>query len=343
MCYKNPDSWMLGQLMKVSIIIPALDEEECLPVCLQSIASLSYPSENVEVIVADNGSSDKTREISKSYGAKVICNDTVNVSGLRNLGAESAKHDVLAFIDADCIVSMDWLRSAVKYSEDLSVTAWGSPPTVPADATWVQRTWYLVRKKEHPIVEVQWLESMNLFIRKELFNRVGGFDERLVTCEDVDLCYRIGEHGKIISDEKIQVVHTGEARTIREFVRKEIWRGQGNIQGIRSHGFSLKEIPSFLVPIYFGLMIPSLFMATILFLEPYLLIASVLLMLMPSAMAILKMRRKSMRSSDILRLSVLLPFYFFARTVAVVHRRKRRTEDVFAEQSKNPFHNNHTA
>ncbi len=85
---------------KVSIIIPARNEEKYLPSCLESISNLNYPKKDIEVIVVDNGSTDNTREIAKSCGATVLCDDSLNVSGLRSLGVAKSTGEIIAFVDA---------------------------------------------------------------------------------------------------------------------------------------------------------------------------------------------------------------------------------------------------
>ena len=180
----------------VSIIIPAFNEEECLSQCLNSIFNLNYPREKFEVIVIDNGSTDRTCDIVASYDVLLLQDRTKNVSGLRNLGAKHASGDILAFVDADCMVAEDWLVNAEKYFDDLSVAAWGGPPQVPENSTWVQKAWSVLRQNKQPVEFVDWLGAINFFVRKDLFNKVGGFDESLVTCEDVDLSYRLSKYGK---------------------------------------------------------------------------------------------------------------------------------------------------
>jgi len=306
--------------MKVSIIIPTYNEEKCLPECLDSIFDLDYSKEDIEVIVVDNGSTDGTREIAKSCGAEVLRDDSMNVSGLRNLGASQAKGDILAFVDADCIVSKDWLKNASKYSDDITVAAWGAPPAIPKESTWVQKTWYLVRQKEEVVQNVDWLESMNLFVRKDQFLAMGGFNEALITCEDVDFSYRISRYGQIVSDKRIEVIHLGEASTLQEFVRKEVWRGRSNLRGIFSHGLSLKEIPSLSIPLYFGVLLPMLFLGFLVSLNPTWLAVSILLFLLPTAAVLLKIRRKKIGRGSILKLFFLIQIYFFSRAIAVVKR-----------------------
>ena len=309
----------------ISIIIPTFNEGKRLPSCLDSILHLNYLHENFEVIVIDNGSTDGTLEVAEKSGVLVLVDKNKNVSGLRNLGARKAKGDILAFVDADCTVSEDWLGRASPYFVKEDVAAWGSPPSVPSGATWVQRTWYLVRKKDQAVKEVDWLESMNLFVRRDQFLSIGGFNEDLVTCEDADFCFRIAKYGRIVSDSRISVIHLGEASTVKEFMKKEIWRGQGNLRGVFSHGLLLRELPSFIIPIYFGVLIPLLVVGLVITRNPNLLIIFILLCLLPSMVVLLKVRKKMMGKADVFNLFLLLQVYFFARTVAILKKTRQHT------------------
>lgn len=305
---------------KISIIIPAYNEEERLSLCLDSVFFLDYPNDDFEVILVDNGSSDRTRDIAETYKVKVLRDDFKNVSGLRNLGAKQANGAILAFLDADCIVLKRWLQNASKYFDEQEIVAWGAPPVIPENATWVQKTWYLVRQKEDEIQPVDWLESMNFFVRKAQFLDVGGFNESLVTCEDVDFCYRICKYGKIISDSNINVIHLGEASTVKEFIHKEMWRGQSNLKGIFSHGFVWKELPSLSIPIYFGLVIPSFFIFFCFSMNPIWILAALFFSLIPSAAAILKVRNKIHGFWEAVKLFFLVQVYFFSRTAAILKK-----------------------
>lgn len=307
-------------VMKISIIIPTYNEEKRLPACLDSIFDLDYSKEDIEVIVVDNGSTDGTREIAKSCGAEVLRDDSMNVSGLRNLGAKHSKGDILAFVDADCIVSKDWLKNASKYSDDIAVAAWGAPPAIPKESTWVQKTWYSLREKEKQVQNVDWLETMNLFIRKDQFLAIGGFNESLVTCEDVDFCYRIRKYGRIISDNTLEVIHLGEAGTIKEFIRKEIWRGQSNLKGIFSHSLSLRELPSLCIPPYFGILVPTVFLGLVVSLNPSWFVASIVLYVLPSTALLFRVRKKKIGLVTMLKLLFLIQIYFFSRTIAVLKK-----------------------
>ncbi len=306
---------------KISIIIPTYNEENYLPSCLKSISTLNYPENDIELVVVDNGSTDSTRKIAESYGAKVLCDSALNVSGLRNLGVSESTGEIVTFVDADCIVTGEWLNNASIYFDNLNVVAWGGPPLPPKNSTWVQKTWFLVRQKGNQTQDVDWLESMNLFVRREQFITIGGFDSSLVTCEDVDFSYRISKHGRIVSDSKIEVIHLGEAATVSEFMRKEIWRGRSNLNGVFSHGFVLKEVPSLVIPIYFGFFLPIALLAFVAFLSSKYLLAIILLYLLPSLAAILKVKVKKIGGGGLLKLFLLLQVYFLSRTIAIVKRK----------------------
>jgi len=116
---------------KVSIIIPTFNEAKYLPLCLKALLSIDYPKEYFEIIVVDNGSTDCSREIAKEYHAKVYRNDLKNVSGLRNLEVKKSVGEIIAFLDADCVVTKNWLIEAEKYFFDLSVALWGAAPGPP--------------------------------------------------------------------------------------------------------------------------------------------------------------------------------------------------------------------
>lgn len=311
-------------LPKISIIVPAYNEEKFLPGCLRSIRELDYPAEKLEVIVIDNGSTDTTRDIARRHAAIILENGTMNVSGLRNLGAQEATGEILAFVDADCSVTVGWLKAAVKYFEDQSIAAWGAPANIPSNATWVQSTWYIIRKNNHIINDADWLESMNLFTRRQSFLEVDGFDETLVTCEDVDLCYRLKHLGRIVSDSNIQIIHHGEADTFVNFFRKEVWRGMGNLYGVFRHGLSFKELPSLLLPLHFLLLLP---LSAILIVSLGAVTGTIIVvffLLFPAIMVIIKKRAWRESPMTIMRLICLLEVYFFARTVALFKKSRKR-------------------
>ena len=122
---------------------------------------------------------------------------------------------------------------------------------LPHENTWVERAWHFKVEIKPPCAEVDWLPSMNMIVEKESFVAVSGFNESLITCEDVDLGMRLKSQGSIFYDQKICVVHLGEAKTLKHFFLKEKWRGQSNLRGFFEHNFDYREIPSVFLPVVY--------------------------------------------------------------------------------------------
>jgi len=237
----------------VSFIVPVYNDEKYIGRCLQSIKNQDFPAQKVELIVLDNGSTDCTPSILFKLECPFRVIPDVHVSALRNYGASMAQGDFLAFVDSDVELAPHWLTRALSAFEDSVVVASGCFPDIPKEATWVQQAWDIHQRgrcmSEDP-TPVPWLPSMNLVIRRETFCAVGGFNETLETAEDVDLCYRLGDHGTILRAPSMEAIHWGEAKDVATFWKKEVWRGLGNLFGIMSHGWRWDELPSLIYPVY---------------------------------------------------------------------------------------------
>jgi hypothetical protein len=237
--------------VRVSFIVPALNVEATLEACLDAILAAAPRTVEREVLVIDNGSTDRTVEIARARGARVISAPGLSVAALRNLGAQTARGDILACVDADCVIGEGWLTAALAHFDDPTVGAVGAPTAVPEDATWVQRMWALHRHRRTTLRVVDWLPTENLVLRKSAFQAIDGFNATLATCEDVDLCYRLGQRHRILSDPALRSIHLGEAPTLARFFRKERWRGRGNLAGLFAHRLRLAELPSVALPLYY--------------------------------------------------------------------------------------------
>ncbi|MCB1158321.1 MAG: glycosyltransferase [Leptospiraceae bacterium] len=172
---------------KISIIIPTLNEEEFLPVLLESIKKQTFT--DYEIIVADAGSKDKTAEVAEKFGAKVVPGGMPGPG--RNRGAEAARGEFLFFFDADVSLPEDFLESALNEMEerflDLATCEFKPQSDLQLDK--------LMFKLANLTVKLN--QSINpraagfcIFITRRLFNRVGGFDEDVKIAEDHDLVDR---------------------------------------------------------------------------------------------------------------------------------------------------------
>ena len=235
----------------ISFIVPTLNVEGYLPACLEAIKKQKVSEGEFEIIVVDNGSTDRTVEIARDSGAEVYIVPKKTVAALRNIGAAEAKGVFLAYVDADCVICDHWLQNGLRHFDDSKVAAAGVPTLVEENGSWVECYWFLQRKEEPRIKYVTWLPTENLIVRKSVFDKINGFNENLITCEDADFCYRLDKNFLIISDPDIASIHLGEAKDLKHFYTKEKWRGKGNLQGLFSHGIVWDELPSLLFPVYY--------------------------------------------------------------------------------------------
>ena len=208
----------------VSIMIPMFNSEEYIDLCLTSIFSLEYPQDKIQVIVADNASTDHSLEIVKKYAVEVVLCPDGNISRVRNVGAAAAKGEIFAFVDSDCAVGKEWLRSAIEIIGREGVVAAGSGYRLPKDPAWIEKVWLI----ESQIAErpVKFIPAGNFIVRAEAFRSVNGFNEELITCEDADICERLAIQGNnIINSNRIVSIHLRNPKSVTEFFKKETWYG----------------------------------------------------------------------------------------------------------------------
>jgi hypothetical protein len=235
----------------VSFVIPVRNDAARLARCLRTIRANAAPGHDIEIVVCDNGSRDDSADVARAAGARVLSLPGLPVSELRNQGARAASGRVLAFVDADHEIAPDWVAAALDvFAADEAVAAVGAMCDPPAGGTWVQRTYGLLRRRPAGARDVEWLGSGNLAMRRDAFDRAGGFDTSLETCEDVDLCHRVRREGyRIREDSRLRNVHLGDPSTLGELFRGELWRGRDNLRVSLRAPFAIRELPSVLIPV----------------------------------------------------------------------------------------------
>lgn len=233
----------------VSFVIPVRNDAARLRRCLASIRA-NAGSLPIEIIVVDNGSMDDSANVARSAGARVLPLPHARVSEARNLAAAQAAASIVAFVDADHVLSDGWLEGVRLALEDQAVSAVGAPYSSPDDANWVQRAYAGFRPVLVGREPTQWLGSGNLVVRKAAFQAVSGFDATLESCEDVDLCNRLIRAGHmLIADPRLRSVHLGDPRTLRALFFGELWRGRDNIRVTLRGPLTADALPSLLIPV----------------------------------------------------------------------------------------------
>jgi cellulose synthase/poly-beta-1,6-N-acetylglucosamine synthase-like glycosyltransferase len=317
--------------LAASVVIPARDEAERLPRTLAAVqAAVAAVPGGAEVIVADHGSRDETAAIARRLGARVVdASAARTISGVRNRGARVAQGDVIAFVDADTLVEPDWLAAGVRlFREQPFCGAAGFPPAT-EQGNWLVRASGLFAAPDAHLLKsrapARWLPSANLLVRRRTFDRLGGFDEELATCEDYDLTVRIRATGQeLLRDPALRATHLREPQSVAQLFRKERWRGRASIQGAFRHGLVVSELPSLILPfahVALALLVP---LAAALFGVVGLLVALALL-LAPSALMALRVANAAVTPWDVPSLFAFALVYNAARAAALVPERRSLT------------------
>ena len=191
--------------MKVSVIIPTLNEEKCIGECLEGLKRGTKQPD--EVIISDGMSTDKTVEIAEAYGAKVVLNEKKHAAGGRNAGIKASQGDIIVFLDADCIPDENWLFEICKAFEEDDIDGLGTyiEPAVPAniyEEFWGRLSLQLMMSYGNEPYYVINKTLNEAFItascayKRDLLLKIKGFSNFFANnAEDVDLCWRALDAG----------------------------------------------------------------------------------------------------------------------------------------------------
>ena len=102
------------QQPSLSVIIPAYNEERTIDKCIDSVLENNYPKEKMEVIVVDDGSTDKTKELAKRKKVKLLTQDHRGKSDALNLGIKNSRNEFIICLDADSFMEKDCIKELVK-------------------------------------------------------------------------------------------------------------------------------------------------------------------------------------------------------------------------------------
>ena len=198
---------------RISVVIPALNEEKYIKKCLSSLRKQKFDGD-FEIIVVDAGSSDLTVDMTKPLADKIIRHRDRPVGFTRNLGAKAAQGKYVAFIDADTIASPGWLSSINRSLYDSKVVG-VTGPTIPYDGSKIDSLMYMI--------SMGWLQhfsvlfglphvgAANCAYRREQFLKRGGFNENVTLSEDLALSLKMRHEGQLVYDNNM-IAYTSTRR-----------------------------------------------------------------------------------------------------------------------------------
>lgn len=259
---------------EVSIIIPVRDKSGDLIACLESLANLNYPRDRLEVLVIDDGSQAEVSQVITTPDVMVIRQaESQGASVCRNIGAEAAQGDILAFLDADCIAQEDWLQEIIPFFKVATVGAVGGYVDGYYKDSYLDRyeeVYSSLNLGQHLLMESNtessfYVPTANMLVTRKAFMATGGFKGGMHVGEDVDFCWRMRNLGyTLLYLPSGRVAHKHRNKLSRMLKRRSEY-GTSEARLYLSHSEKKK---TFLISIYAGFSFLALTLS-ILLMNPY--------------------------------------------------------------------------
>jgi len=226
-----------------SVVVPVYDDPEGLRTTLSSLVEATYPRDRHEVIVVDNGSTDRTPAVAEAFaGSHDRVRSVVEPRGgsyaARNAGIEAARGSVLCFVDADMTVPPDWLERVVERMAEADADYLACDVELaPTDGStfaerYVRRTAFPI---EQYVTELSFAPTCCLCVRAAVIEDVGAFDERMTSSGDREFGNRVAEAGYDLQfAPEITMTHPPR-RSVADLIGKAVRIGRGTYQLRRYH------------------------------------------------------------------------------------------------------------
>jgi GT2 family glycosyltransferase len=224
----------LRRYPRVSVVVCAYNAERTMDQCLASLAELNYP--DYEVVVVNDGSRDRTREIAESYDyCRLINQANQGLSAARNVGADAATGEIVAYTDSDCVADPDWLTYLVAKMEANNLAACGGPNFPPPEDNLVPAAVAVAPGgPTHVLISDEVAEHIagcNMAFRRNVLLQLGGFDPIYRAAgDDVDICWRFQDAGYPIGFSPAAVVWHFRRNTVAAYCAQQ--RGYGKAEAL---------------------------------------------------------------------------------------------------------------
>ncbi len=215
----------LPRYPRVSVVVCAYNAERTMEACLASLEHLNYP--DYEVIVVNDGSKDRTLAISEGFPyCRIISQENRGLSIARNVGAEAATGEIVAYTDSDCVADPDWLNYLVAMMERKGLVACGGPNFAPAEDDLVPEAVAVSPGAPcHVLLDDEIAEHIagcNMAFRREVLLGIGGFDPIFHAAgDDVDICWRLQDAGYAIGYSAAAMVWHFRRNTVKAYIGQQ--------------------------------------------------------------------------------------------------------------------------
>lgn len=218
---------------RMSVVVCSFNGERTLRECLDGVCALDYP--DFEVVVVNDGSTDRTAAIAASYPVRLITTENQGLGSARNTGLNAATGEIVAYIDDDAYPDPHWLAYLARTFMDGDWAAVGGPNLAPPDDGLTADC--IANSPGGPVhvlisdCEAEHIPGCNMAFRRSALARIGGFDPQFrVAGDDVDLCWRLQAHHFTIGFSPAAVVWHHRRRSIRGYLRQQ--HGYGKAEAL---------------------------------------------------------------------------------------------------------------
>jgi GT2 family glycosyltransferase len=214
---------------RVSVVVCTYNGSSTLPECLDSILGMRYP--NFEVILVDDGSTDGSADLARSYGVKVITTENQGLGSARNSGLHEATGEIVAYTDDDAYPDPEWLTYLALCFRKTSHAAVGGPNIPPHDAGPVADcVANAPGGATHVLLSDQVAEHLpgcNMAFRKESLDEIGGFDPQFRAAgDDVDVCWQLQDRGWTLGYSAAAMVWHHRRGSVRRYWKQQLGYGR---------------------------------------------------------------------------------------------------------------------
>jgi len=209
-------------MIRISVVVPAYNEELLLPACLRSLETQDYPGD-IEILIVDNGSTDRTAALARARGFRVVEEPRRGYANALARGFLAATGDVVATTDADTVVPRNWIsRIASVYERRPDVVAVGGDivfrdPGLLAKLL-TRGLLPLINRIDRRNPAGPHLWGANFSVRRRVFLEAGGWSPRFNLQTDTELSERLRDFGKVVLLEDLRVT-TSSRRWNRSLLR----------------------------------------------------------------------------------------------------------------------------
>lgn len=212
----------------ISFVVPAYNEEQLLPRCLESIHGAARDvGEPYEIVVADDASTDATAAVAQAHAARVVKVACRQIAGTRNGGARAANGERLIFVDADTALNTPVLRAALAA---LAAGAVGGGAGVAFDGQVPLYARLVLWTTVRAFRLTKLAAGCFVFCRRDAFEAVGGFDERYFASEEVFFSQALKRQGRFVI---LREAVTTSGRKVRDYT---VWQILGNLARLSLRG-----------------------------------------------------------------------------------------------------------